>query len=153
MLVGGAILAFLTKLLLVARSRLRSRASLEAENLALRQQVIVLSRKSPSRVRLRTGAVTPTYFRQLLDGRRTEGHVDEKPLHEGEFVAGVNPPKVNFNFPSRALGEEIHTKLLDLFAQGSIKPVIGLEAKFDELPSAIDRFERRETYGRVIVHI
>src|SRR5216683_7003466 len=45
--------AFLTKLLLVARSRLKSRARLEAENLILRQQVIVLSRKSPSRVRLR----------------------------------------------------------------------------------------------------
>jgi len=45
--------AFPLKLLLIARSRLKSRASLEAENLVLRQQVIVLSRKSPSRVRLR----------------------------------------------------------------------------------------------------
>ncbi len=45
--------AFLTKLLLVARSRLKSPARLEAENLILRQQVIILSRKSPSRVRLR----------------------------------------------------------------------------------------------------
>lgn len=43
----------LIKLLLVARSRLRSRARLEAEILVLRQQVIVLSRQSPSRVRLR----------------------------------------------------------------------------------------------------
>jgi hypothetical protein len=46
-------LAFLTRLLLIARSRLKSGASLEAENLVLRQQVIVLSRKSRSRVRLR----------------------------------------------------------------------------------------------------
>ena len=45
--------AFLTKLLLIARSRLKSRARLEAENLVLRQQVIILSRKSRSRVRLR----------------------------------------------------------------------------------------------------
>lgn len=45
--------AFLIKLLLVARSRLKSRASLEAENLLLRQQVIILSRMAPSRVRLR----------------------------------------------------------------------------------------------------
>jgi hypothetical protein len=44
---------FLTKVLLVARSRLKSRARLEAENLVLRQQVIVLSRRSPSRVWLR----------------------------------------------------------------------------------------------------
>jgi hypothetical protein len=45
--------AFLVRLLLVARSRLKSRASLEAENIVLRQQVIVLSRKFPSRVRLK----------------------------------------------------------------------------------------------------
>jgi transposase InsO family protein len=44
---------FLIKLLLVARIRLKSRARLEAENLVLRQQVIVLSRKSGSRVWLR----------------------------------------------------------------------------------------------------
>src|ERR1017187_9732096 len=46
-------IGFLTSLLLVVRSRLRSRARLEAENLVLRQQVIVLSRKSRSRVWLR----------------------------------------------------------------------------------------------------
>ena len=45
--------AYLLKLLLIARTRLESRASLEAENLVLRPQVIVLSRKSLSRVRLR----------------------------------------------------------------------------------------------------
>ncbi len=41
---------FLTKLLLVIRSRLRSRARLEAENLVPRQQVIILNRKPGSRV-------------------------------------------------------------------------------------------------------
>jgi hypothetical protein len=45
--------AILVKLLLVARSRLKSRATLEAENIVLRQQMIVLSRKARSRVRLR----------------------------------------------------------------------------------------------------
>ncbi len=44
---------FLINLLLVARSKLESRARLEAENIVLRQQVIVLSRKSGSRVWLR----------------------------------------------------------------------------------------------------
>jgi len=43
---------FLTKLLLVAWSRLKSRARLEAENLVLRQQVIVLSRKSLSLLKI-----------------------------------------------------------------------------------------------------
>ena len=44
---------FLTKLLLVVRSRLKSRARLEAEILVLRQQVIVLSRKTASRAWLK----------------------------------------------------------------------------------------------------
>ena len=45
--------AVLLKLLLIARTRLESRASLEAENLVLRQQLVILSRKSRSRVRPR----------------------------------------------------------------------------------------------------
>jgi hypothetical protein len=44
---------FLIKFLLVVRSRLKSRARLEAENMVLRQQMIVLSRKARSRARLR----------------------------------------------------------------------------------------------------
>ena len=44
--------AFLTQLLLGIRSRFTRRARLEAENLLLRQQLVVLRRKSPRRVRL-----------------------------------------------------------------------------------------------------
>jgi hypothetical protein len=49
----GAILeratfAFLTRLLIVVRSRMRSQARLKVENLVLRQQVLILSRKSPT---------------------------------------------------------------------------------------------------------
>ena len=53
MLVGSAMFALLVKFLLVAQSRLNSRMILEPENLALRQQAIVLSRKAPSRLRRR----------------------------------------------------------------------------------------------------
>jgi hypothetical protein len=52
-LMGVTMFAFLSKLLLFVRSRLKSRARLEAEILVLRQQVIALSRKSTSRVWLR----------------------------------------------------------------------------------------------------
>ena len=45
--------AFLTRLLLVVRSRMRSQARLKAENLMLHQQVLILSRRSPTGVRLR----------------------------------------------------------------------------------------------------
>jgi hypothetical protein len=46
------IIAFLTQLLLAIRSRFTRRTRLEAENLILRQQLLVLRRKSPARVRL-----------------------------------------------------------------------------------------------------
>src|SRR5258708_24470590 len=52
MVVKGLMVAFLTRLLLVLRSWLTRRARLEAENLVLRQQLIVLRRKTPARVRL-----------------------------------------------------------------------------------------------------
>ena len=44
--------AFLIQLLCAFRSRFTRRARLEAENLLLRQQLVVLRRKSPTRVRL-----------------------------------------------------------------------------------------------------
>jgi hypothetical protein len=44
--------AFLTQLLLAIRSRFSRRTRLEAENLILRQQLIVLRRQHPKRVRL-----------------------------------------------------------------------------------------------------
>jgi hypothetical protein len=53
MVLERAMVAFLTKLLLIVRSRLCSQARLQAEILVLRRQVLILGRKSPSRVRLR----------------------------------------------------------------------------------------------------
>jgi len=44
--------ALLIQLLLAIRSRLTRRARLEAENLLLRQQLMVLCRQHPKRVRL-----------------------------------------------------------------------------------------------------
>jgi hypothetical protein len=44
--------SFLIRLLLVIRSWFARRARLEAENLILRQQLVVLRRKAPKRMRL-----------------------------------------------------------------------------------------------------
>lgn len=52
MVMKRPMVAFLTQLLLAIRSRFTRRARLEAENLLLRQQLVVLRRKSPTRVRL-----------------------------------------------------------------------------------------------------
>src|SRR6202022_3554230 len=53
MVMKRPMVAFLTQLLLAIRSRFTRRARLEAENLLLRQQLVVLRRKSPTRGRLR----------------------------------------------------------------------------------------------------
>src|ERR1700737_3806252 len=53
MIVKRPMVTFLTQLLLAIRSRFTRRARLEAENLLLRQQLVVLRRKSPTRGRLR----------------------------------------------------------------------------------------------------
>src|ERR1700724_3996339 len=52
MIVKRPMVTFLTQLLLSVRLRFTRRAGLEAENLLLRQQLVVLRRKSPKRVRL-----------------------------------------------------------------------------------------------------
>src|SRR5271169_407944 len=52
MVMKRPMVAFLTELLLAIRSRFTRRARLEAENLLLRQQLIVLHRRHPRRARL-----------------------------------------------------------------------------------------------------
>ena len=49
MLLERAVVAFLNWFLLVLRYRFKSQARLEAENIVLRQQLIILSRKSSAR--------------------------------------------------------------------------------------------------------
>ena len=52
MVMKRAMVTFLTQLLLAIRSRFARRARLEAENLILRQPLVIVRRKSPKRVRL-----------------------------------------------------------------------------------------------------
>ncbi len=99
----------------------------------------------------------PVLLRQLIFGNFSMvgvlmTYVEDRVLESASDVSGVAYPQVNFNMPSRALGEEIHARILDLLARKRIRPIVGLEVGFEELPQAIDRFDRRETWGRVIVH-
>src|SRR5260370_26587188 len=52
MVMKRPMVVFLTQLLLAIRSRFTRRARVEAENLILRQQLVVLRRRSPKRVSL-----------------------------------------------------------------------------------------------------
>jgi NADPH2:quinone reductase len=56
-----------------------------------------------------------------------------------------------FNFPPHGDGEKLHAELLDLVRQRKIRPIVGREVAFAELPAALEAMERRETIGRTVV--
>jgi NADPH2:quinone reductase len=58
-----------------------------------------------------------------------------------------------FNITPRAVGEAVHARLLELLDAGSIRPIVGSEVDFLDLPNALDAMEDRSTIGRVVVHV
>ena len=55
-----------------------------------------------------------------------------------------------YNFPSHADGERLHAHVLELLASGSVRPVIGSEVAFTDLPQALQAMADRLTVGRNI---
>ena len=60
---------------------------------------------------------------------------------------------IGFNFPSHEDGRRLHDKLLRLIAERKIRPIVGREVAFAELPEALDALERRATVGRTVVRV
>jgi NADPH2:quinone reductase len=58
-----------------------------------------------------------------------------------------------FNFPSHRDGEQLHSELLDLFAAGKLRAIVGQHVPFLELPAALDAMEQRQTIGRTVVSL
>jgi NADPH2:quinone reductase len=58
-----------------------------------------------------------------------------------------------FNFPAHRDGEQLHAEVLRMVADGSIRPVIGLELPFERLPEGLAAMEARQTVGRVVVRV
>ena len=91
-----------------------------------------------------------------------EGSIVPRPILFGNFsLVGVchsyvdDPAAVRrasgVNFPSRAQGEALHRELLDHVAAGRLRPIVGLDVPWSELPAALAALERRETVGRVVI--
>lgn len=55
------------------------------------------------------------------------------------------------NIIPRAVGERVQARLDALFEQKRIRPIVGERLPFEELPTALERLEARETIGRVIL--
>ena len=58
-----------------------------------------------------------------------------------------------FNFPAHRDGEKLHAELLSLFADGKLRPIVGQEVAFADLPAALDAMEQRKTLGRTVVRL
>jgi NADPH:quinone reductase len=58
-----------------------------------------------------------------------------------------------FNFPAHRDGEHLHAELLELFAAGTLRPIVGREVAFADLPAALDAMEQRQTIGRTVVRL
>ena len=76
----------------------------------------------------------------------------------GVCLAYVDDPlavkaAVGSNFLSRADALALHDRVLELVASGAVKPVVGLDVPFDELPVALDAMEQRRTVGRIVVRV
>ena len=76
-----AMLVFLTTLLAILPSILRSRAAVELENLALRHQIGVLQRSAAKRPKLTSGSDTPNNAESKRQMNKSSG-------------AGQNQPKL-----------------------------------------------------------
>jgi NADPH:quinone reductase len=58
-----------------------------------------------------------------------------------------------YNFPSHADGERVHTRILELIRQGQLRPIIGSEVPFTDLPAALQSMADRRTVGRVVARV
>jgi NADPH:quinone reductase len=119
------------------------------------------------------GAVTTETFRvmafngrHLVIGFASGIEEEERPLPVQPSIYGnfdlvgvcfafVDSPRTvrpfGMNFLSTAQGVEIWSRLLQLARSGTIRPVIGKEIDFTEVPAALQALERRETMGRTVV--
>jgi NADPH2:quinone reductase len=93
-----------------------------------------------------------------------ESRIEPRPMLYGNFSlcgvchAYVADPlafkrQAGMNFPAHAAGVRVHAKLLALLADGKIRPVVGQDVRFEELPHALARLGRREVIGRSVVRM
>jgi NADPH:quinone reductase len=60
---------------------------------------------------------------------------------------------MGWSFAPTKLGERITKEIVELVRVGKVRPVIGAEVGFDELPAAMEAMANRQTVGRTIVRV
>ena len=121
------------------------------------------------------GAVTTETFRvmafngrHLIIGFASGIEEEERPLSiqpsiygnfdlVGVCFAFVDSPRTTrpfgMNFLSTAQGVDIWNRILQLARAGTIRPVIGRQIEFADVPAGLEALERRETTGRTVVRV
>ena len=71
------------------------------------------------------------------------------------WVARIDPGMRRFGFNpfGREVADEVHTELLRMVSEGSIRPSIGRRVAMEEAGAALDEHEARRTLGRTVVEI
>jgi len=85
-------------------------------------------------------------FRPLLFGNFSLGGVL---LSYGD--AEATRKAAGINIVPRRVGDAVQARLETLLSEGRIRPIVGREASYAELPQELERMERRETMGRTII--
>jgi NADPH2:quinone reductase len=60
---------------------------------------------------------------------------------------------MGWNFVPASLGGEVMDEIVRLVERGAVRPVVGCEVGFDELPAAIEAMADRATVGRTVVRV
>ena len=104
--------------------------------------------------------------RHLIVGYAADITLEEQPVNLQPSIYGnfdlvgvcfalVDDPRLThslgMNFLTRADGIRIWGSILRLVQQGRIRPVVGREVGFAEVPAMLEAIERRESMGRTVV--
>jgi NADPH:quinone reductase len=69
----------------------------------------------------------------------------------GRIAGASGMPVPRFNPPTTDIARSVQEHLLSLLATGKIRPVVGGEAAFEDLPEALEAMEARRTTGRIVL--
>lgn len=67
-------------------------------------------------------------------------------------MSGAGSPAVpRFNPPTTDIAHGVQNRLLALLKEGAIRPIVGNEVPFEDLPQALEEMEARRTTGRIVL--
>jgi NADPH2:quinone reductase len=73
--------------------------------------------------------------------------------YASDEMVGTMKSFMGWNVSPSELGSQITANIVDLVRAGTVRPVIGTVADFDDLPTIITAMGNRETVGRLIVNV